>query len=346
MPVTSRSLPIVPSFISDHQSSRSPNRRNYASQNFASISKCPSPECRCDPTPGGLDIDATTPLAGKCPIYDQHIVILTGRADWPSRIEDDDCKLIGKVKKALQPGGSCYHPDRRPLLSASSQSPVDSTPWLSGIAIYRPFARILGCPGMAPGEHGIVHDKETIEKCEDSLIDSLKDALDINNAGRESDVHPDRKGGESASVLICGHNARDSRCGILGPLLEVQLHNVLAKKGITGHTLVMPDADHPNLSKPFYEGHVKVSELQSFPTRTVSHGLISHIGGHKFAGNLIVNIPPKWVYNTALEGCSIWYGRVEPRHVEGIVQKTLMDGVIIEELFRGGMDKHGKPMAL
>ena len=39
---------------------------------------------------------------------------------------------------------------------------------------------------------------------------------------------------------------------------------------------------------------------------------------------------------------STWYGRVEPRHVEGIVEQTLLRGEIIGELFRGGMNMDGE----
>ena len=38
-----------------------------------------------------------------------------------------------------------------------------------------------------------------------------------------------------------------------------------------------------------------------------------------------------------LSGTGIWYGRVEPRHVQGILDATVMRGMVIEELFRGGV---------
>jgi (2Fe-2S) ferredoxin len=69
-------------------------------------------------------------------------------------------------------------------------------------------------------------------------------------------------------------------------------------------------------------------------------GLISHIGGHKYAGNVIVYIPPSMSGN-ALSGMGIWYGRVEPAKVEGIIEETVFRGRIISELFRGGITKEG-----
>ena len=47
-----------------------------------------------------------------------------------------------------------------------------------------------------------------------------------------------------------------------------------------------------------------------------------------------------------LAGHGIWYGRVEPRHVEGIVGETVMRGRVIEELFRGGIRQDGEILRL
>lgn len=71
-------------------------------------------------------------------------------------------------------------------------------------------------------------------------------------------------------------------------------------------------------------------------------GLISHIGGHKFAGNVIVYIPQGYEVQGGgvhpLAGCGIWYGRVEPKHVEGLVEETVLRGRVVEDMFRGGID--------
>ena len=74
-------------------------------------------------------------------------------------------------------------------------------------------------------------------------------------------------------------------------------------------------------------------------------GLVSHIGGHKWAGNVIVYIPPAikdaagvdsdGKSSSPLAGRGVWYGRVEPKHVEGIVKETLVGGRVIRELCRG-----------
>jgi len=127
-------------------------------------------------------------------------------------------------------------------------------------------------------------------------------------------------------VLICGHGGRDARCGTLGPILQAEFEEKLQRQNVALlHDPPVAEAVEVNTA---VEGYV--------PTARV--GLISHIGGHKWAGNVIVYIPPSFAGNP-LAGKGIWYGRVGPEHVEGIVAKTVMDGKVIKELFRGGIDQ-------
>ncbi|OBA22688.1 altered inheritance of mitochondria protein 32 [Metschnikowia bicuspidata var. bicuspidata NRRL YB-4993] len=97
-------------------------------------------------------------------------------------------------------------------------------------------------------------------------------------------------------VLICGHAKRDIRCGVLAPLLEQEFLKVLEREGIAGN---------------------------------VDVGLISHIGGHAYAGNVIF-----FPANPSRMPVT-WYERVFPENVQGIVQATIKEGKIIKDLYRG-----------
>jgi hypothetical protein len=55
----------------------------------------------------------------------------------------------------------------------------------------------------------------------------------------------------------------------------------------------------------------------------------SHMGGHKYAGNCIIYTP---------QGSSVWYGRVTTHEVESIVVNTILGGLVLPPLLRGGMD--------
>lgn len=79
--------------------------------------------------------------------------------------------------------------------------------------------------------------------------------------------------------------------------------------------------------------------------------MISHIGGHKFAGNVILYIPQEYklvesAVSHPLAGMGIWYGRVQPSHIQGIIEETLRRGRLIRDLFRGCIDKNGNIVRL
>lgn len=194
------------------------------------------------------------------------------------------------------------------------------------------------------------------------------------------------------TILICSHNSRDSRCGVLGPLLHSEFSQYI-NKGLTLRNEAPSDAtasgpsvgeSHSFASHPTFQAEAVDSKRNN--QQPVNIGMISHIGGHKFAGNVIIYIPPDYQLRTLerntggakpsdkvvageseslqvsedqpllpeeknygvspLAGKGIWYGRVQPRHVEGIVEQTIGHGKIIKELFRGGINHNGSPIRL
>lgn len=134
---------------------------------------------------------------------------------------------------------------------------------------------------------------------------------------------------EEILILVCGHGGRDDRCGQMAPILmaefeeKLQRQNIAILKGV-------PSAETNN-------------SFNSMPSARIAS--ISHIGGHKFAGNVIVYIPPSFS-NNPLAGKGIWYGRVGPEHVEGIVANTILEGKVIKDQFRGGIDRDGEMIRL
>lgn len=97
---------------------------------------------------------------------------------------------------------------------------------------------------------------------------------------------------EKIIVLICGHAKRDIRCGVVGKLVHDEFVQVLS--------------------------HEKLSDK-------IELGYISHVGGHVYAGNVVILKP---------DGTVIWYGMIQPQHVQGIVEKSIKDNQVIEEFSR------------
>ncbi|ORZ21962.1 Sucrase/ferredoxin-like-domain-containing protein [Lobosporangium transversale] len=104
-----------------------------------------------------------------------------------------------------------------------------------------------------------------------------------------------------AALMICSHRKRDKRCGVTAQILKKEFTRILRSRDIYGDC----------------EDDVEI-------------WLISHIGGHKFAGNVIV-------HRREGGGMAVWYGRVEPCHAEAIVERTIINGEVIKELHRGSM---------
>lgn len=132
------------------------------------------------------------------------------------------------------------------------------------------------------------------------------------------------------TILICGHGGRDVRCGVMGPLLQQEFVDQLGNQDIEV------------LSTPPEASAASRSMRRTHGARI---GLISHIGGHNYAGNVIIYFPPS-LDDHPLAGRGIWYGRVEPKHVEGIVRETIGNGKVISDMFRGGINKDGEIIRL
>jgi hypothetical protein len=149
-------------------------------------------------------------------------------------------------------------------------------------------------------------------------------------------------------IMICGHGRRDTRCGTMGPLLQEEFEDKLPNFGVK----VLEGRDGRKQKtkeerKAARQQHIfaRKNQQQTHTPFTARVGLISHIGGHKWAGNVIIYFPKYYkehpLADHRLRGKGIWYGRVEPWHVEGIIEQTIKQGVIIKELFRGGMPNVG-----
>lgn len=114
---------------------------------------------------------------------------------------------------------------------------------------------------------------------------------------------------EDLLILICGHARRDARCGVYGPVLQQEFTRALARVGI----------------------------------QRAQVATTSHVGGHQFAGNVGIWFPPS---SEHLGGHGVWYGRVTPKHVEGIVHETILRGRIIADLLRGGIDEQSRTISI
>ncbi|KAH3008444.1 hypothetical protein KXW60_002081 [Aspergillus fumigatus] len=234
--------------------------------------------------PEGLPIDFDQPLNGTMAAYTQQVVICTGQRDWESRIEDDGKgqswgELVRGLKKLMGRGGRYADPFNNVLVSNSSFPSSSSTSTASAFLFPRfkyipsisinvseeqnaptnlaTFVQAFLLPAqLNPMQDSLPESKRAEQTRKSELESSFPGAVDIQY---------------SPVVLICGHGGRDMRCGVMAPVLEKEFSRVLGARGFSPAGADGNPTDSPE--------HAKI-------------GLISHVGGHKYAGNVIVYIPP------------------------------------------------------
>ncbi|RVD83274.1 uncharacterized protein DFL_007668 [Arthrobotrys flagrans] len=313
--------------------------RGYSSTpNVPSVESCPCGSDLSIPDLGDDEIDTKSSLTGVITRHYRHVLIHTGTIDWPSRIEDgrstssklksivsraakEDSTSITAKLKALVSRGNIYVDPFYPVLVTNTSLPTDPTAkeGHGTITIFPDAVEITSIPNST----------ESLKSLVTSFLLPPSNPLSTQ---KDCDSFTAKKISKPV-VLTCSHGNRDKRCGILGPAIKKKFEEVLSK-------------DHPD---------DKIDCII---------GDISHIGGHKFAGNVIIHLPgghplsqainnapastlpisgPEDVKDTETSGrsVSIWYGRVMPYHVEGIIQKTLKEGKIVKELLRGVVNSDG-----
>ncbi len=292
--------------------------------------------------PDGLEIDHSKPLNGTMAPYAEQLLVCTGQRDWTSRVEDENGgeNIVADVKELVGRGGEYADPfHNTPLIASSFPSTplpkkipesIKDHPTTSAYLLpsfkYLPFL-----PRSSEGVTGLVKgylQPKKLHPAHSGLSPIHQDRLRRSEAAQSA--LPPAQEVEDVLVLICGHRGRDARCGILGPVLESALKSTLPKLGIEVLDGAVPLKTEGQPSEEQKKMRARV-------------GLISHIGGHQFAGNVIFYIPPSARLPSGeahpLSGMGIWYGRVEPKHVEGLIKTTLQEGKVVEALFRGGVQK-------
>ncbi|MCL7029972.1 hypothetical protein MKW94_022860 [Papaver nudicaule] len=104
---------------------------------------------------------------------------------------------------------------------------------------------------------------------------------------------------EGSYVFVCAHNSRDKRCGVCGPELIEKFKEEIELRGMKNQVFVGP---------------------------------CSHVGGHKYAGNLII-----FSLNSTGEATGHWYGYATPEDVPAMLDQHIGKGEVIEKLWRGQM---------
>ncbi|KAG8931988.1 hypothetical protein FRC02_001802 [Tulasnella sp. 418] len=290
-----------------------------------------------------FDVDLSSDMLGTVKPYRRQVVISTGKHDWEREVTEADgslafhlnaihSKLLEESKvstaspkqKKSSPVEGVFDSDSSTRLGILNGSHHSCSSGNKELVLVLPDYKVV--KGVDPSQRG--------------AEDLWKSALDpgLGRAGRtdlqmRSWVLP-----YNCLILLCSHKRRDNRCHIAAPVLKRALTSSLELQGWEVHDQVDDPEQYDDGPIENIEGtsEEREQEVLNRLKRAASNddskrALIlfnSHIGGHKYAGNVIIYFP---------QGSAVWYGRVSSHEVVAVT-RTITEGVVFPTLLRGGLN--------
>lgn len=288
------------------------------------VAECSPSDCdSCsEKYPSSLSIDTSAPLWGSVKPWRHHILCATGKTDWIRDVTEEKDSLAQAIDKSQSLWA--VPKENAVILSTSLAPPEEYFEWQESdstrpsLALILPefvflenitpdsagrdIAKVMKSfaetrQEMSINEKNNSATKENIPMISPSLLDQLALAPSLTT------VTPAK---ELAYVLLCSHRTRDKRCAITSKILQKTFYTHLTELDLYRDA----SDDRP--------GGVKVI-------------CVSHVGGHKYAANVII-------YTKS--GHAIWLARVKPVHIKSIIDNCILKGMVFPELLRGAFNSN------
>ncbi|KAF8803860.1 hypothetical protein BYT27DRAFT_7195197 [Phlegmacium glaucopus] len=289
--------------------------------------------------PRRFNVDMDTQMLGSVKSYHRQIIISTGKSDWDNDITDDKNSLAAamtKVTSNAPPTPANPKDTRTPPMGLFHTSDSNRTSVLNGshrtLCHKDDHETVLVFPDFKV----VTEVRRSLQGAQELWDSAIDPSLGCSGPYLERSALKTWVLPYSCVILLCSHKKRDNRCGIAAPKLEHAFIKSLEFQGWDADTQL----EHPSLSMgpPLEDLNLTPEESeenissQLKECAEVKRALIlkvSHIGGHKYAGNCIIYTP---------SGSGIWYGRVTPHDVDSIVVNTILNGLVLPPLLRGGLN--------
>ncbi|KAK2769928.1 hypothetical protein FQN53_005812 [Emmonsiellopsis sp. PD_33] len=304
--------------------------------------------------PARFDIDLEDKLYGHVKGWATHLLVATGKTDWVRDVADEE----GSVMEAIEKQG--LKPSNGNLKLSASNMPVPDEYHHHEAGKQPTTALILPAftivdhvtPALAsdlityfvnpaptttsPLNPSNISEPTTTTPEADS--DASTPSTPLSSVTPTTPAPPldytaltslrSRPCPHSAVILLCSQKTRDARCGQSAPLLRREFERHLRQHGL-------------------------YRDLNDERPGGVGIYFISHVGGHKYAANVIIYRRRQFESGTgggeenkaslSDEGAAqgIWLARVRPEDCEGIVKFTVLQGKVVkpESQLRGGFDR-------
>ncbi|PYH73577.1 uncharacterized protein BO88DRAFT_440794 [Aspergillus vadensis CBS 113365] len=298
--------------------------------------------------PAKFDVDQEDTMYGNINGWSTHVLVATGKTDWVRDVADEE----GSVMEAIEKGGLV--PSNGKLKLSASNMPVpdeyhyhDAGKQPTTVLLLPRFTIVDHVtPQLAPdlikyfvnrspttttplvGGNNNNNDEseqqqqqqpstEEQQQQQEEEEENITDIQSLTSLRSRPSPH-------SAVILLCSHRTRDARCGQSAPLLRKEFERHLRHLGLYRDM----DDERP--------GGVGIY-------------FINHVGGHKYAANVIIYRRRDFEWYKKTEGTEeeegaaqgIWLARVRPQDCENIVRYTVLQGKVVKpgEQLRGGFDR-------
>ncbi|KAL3443058.1 Sucrase/ferredoxin-like-domain-containing protein [Aspergillus insuetus] len=287
--------------------------------------------------PAKFDVDQEDELYGHVNGWSTHLLVATGKTDWVRDVADEE----GSVMEAIDRGGVL--PGNGKLKLSASNMPVpdeyhhhEKGQQPTTVLLLPSFTIIEHVtPALVPELIRGFVDPAVTNTTPLSVPPAPVERKDIEGAPETKIVTSlrSRPCPHAAVILLCSQKTRDARCGQSAPLLRREFDRHLRPLGL-----------HRDLDDERPGG--------------VGIYFISHVGGHKYAANVIVYRRRDFDWyksaenrtgdegeeaSVADEGAAqcIWLARVRPEDCENIVRYTVLQGKVVKPStqLRGGFDR-------
>lgn len=257
----------------------------------------------CQPLLNDLPI-SDQPLAGTRSAAWKHVMVFTRKppGTWPGRLELTLGTGVMEALAMLRDRFSPAHPIMISYVFEDGSEPLGPGEHETGatvVEVYPDRTRFEISPEQVPRlvrEHLVPHGyvkQEVYNPFKPKARKTAKSVLGpvVEPADTSPELEPQPV--HTSLAVVCGHTNRDHRCGVLAPAVLNELRLVLAREEIADWRI----------------------------------GTCSHLGGHVYAGILVL-------FDQRFPRGSTWYGRVEPQMIQGIVRESIQAGRVLQDITR------------
>lgn len=275
-------------FLSKIFGSSNDSKRDEEISQIVPISSC-NPECEGCPTkyPSSVKVELEADIYNSAKPTDVHFIVPTSKSDWahdatstPNTVENAIVSWNSKNSDKIIKGGN--------FKVSTSSLPFDS---MDPRCYKGEVNDVLILPYFVWVRKIDVDSVTTVlDKLIPVLIESRQEG--VTSLPTDIDGFKIDPAAEQAFIFLCSHKTRDKRCGVTAPLMkremDARLRDLELYRDIGDNR---PDG--------------------------VNVSYINHVGGHKYAANVIIYMKT---------GEIIWLAKCNPANARPIIDETVLGG--------------------